>query len=84
MLLGAEISLERESDILSCIIRPYLSKITQDLSQRRRDQWIANIKRDSVTNGDIKNPYACSLHFQQGNSLQLEDIIFYFNSVASS
>lgn len=50
---------------------PHQDKITQDLSHERRDQWIANIKRDSVTNGDIKYLYACSLHFQEGKGLQL-------------
>ena len=57
--------------MFSCIIRPHQDKITQDLSHERRDQWIANIKQDSLRNGDIKYPYTCSHHLQEGKGLQL-------------
>ena len=39
---------------------------TQNISQERREKWLVNIKRDAVSNGDIKNPYVCSLHFHTG------------------
>ncbi len=41
---------------------------TRDLSQRRREKWLSNINRPSVTDGDVKNPMVCSLHFHDGKN----------------
>ena len=41
---------------------------TEKLSAQRRDQWIANIRRDAVKNGDITYPHVCSIHFHEGKS----------------
>ena len=42
--------------------------LTEEISKKRRDQWIANIRRDAVKNGDIKYPHVCSCHFHEGSS----------------
>ena len=51
--------------------------LTEKLSQKRRDQWIANIKRDAVKHGDIKYPHVCSIHFHEGKKyIKLSRMIY--------
>ena len=44
---------------------------TRQISFERREKWLANIRRDAVSKGEVKNPNVCSLHFLQGKSFIL-------------
>ena len=38
---------------------------SHDLSKIRRERWLANIRRDAIQKGDVKQAFVCSLHFHQ-------------------
>ena len=44
--------------------------LTEEISQKRHDRWIANIRRDAVKNGNVKYRHVCSIHFHEGESFE--------------
>ena len=44
----------------------YQGDKSRDLSKIRCERWLANIRRDATQQGDVKQAFVCSLHFNQG------------------
>lgn len=42
-----------------------------ELSRKRREMWLAAIKRDDLTEAKIKNQRVCSQHFITGGSTKI-------------
>lgn len=61
---------ERDKDVSFFKVPSIIShqgKQTLEISKKRREKWLANIRRDAIETGEVKMAFVCSFHFHQGN-----------------